>query len=148
MKQGSLFCFVTLRSLEAHDPSCHTLGIFGKLSMSMGAPTWLETVWSYMWKLLIIQSFSEWKLKKNQNWKLHWNLGDFQVLFNALGESNLIESISQFSELSCGRYEFFSGFCCWKFLLISKIGFGRKIQVSPQCVHTWANDVRYTSLNK
>ncbi len=59
MKQGSLFCFVTLRSLEAHDPSCHTLGIFGKLSMSMGAPTWLETVWSYMWKLFIIQSFSE-----------------------------------------------------------------------------------------
>jgi hypothetical protein len=46
--------------------------------MSMGAPTWLETVWSYMWKLFIIQSFSEWKLNKNQNWKLHWNLGAFR----------------------------------------------------------------------
>jgi hypothetical protein len=27
--------------------SCRTLGIFGKLSMSRGALTWFETVWSY-----------------------------------------------------------------------------------------------------
>jgi hypothetical protein len=70
------------------------------------------------------------------------------MLLKALGESNLIEFISQISELRCGIYEFFSGFCCWKFFLISKIVFGRKNQLSPQCVHTWANGTRYTSLNK
>ncbi len=33
-----------------------------------------------------------------------------------MNESDLkIEFILQFSELRCGRYWFFSGFCCWKF---------------------------------
>jgi len=34
--------------LNSHPTSCHTLGIFGTLSMmSRGAPTWFETVWRY-----------------------------------------------------------------------------------------------------
>jgi hypothetical protein len=43
--------------------------------------------------------------------------------------------ISQFSELRCRRYWFLSGFCCWKFKKFTKIGFGRKNQLSPECVH-------------
>ncbi len=51
LKQGSLFCFVLFCLSHWDFPNqntlCHTLGIFGKLSMSRGAPTWFETVWSY-----------------------------------------------------------------------------------------------------
>jgi hypothetical protein len=43
--------------------------------------------------------------------------------WKALGELDLIEFISQSWELSCGRYWFLSGFCCWKFKQIAKIGF-------------------------
>ncbi len=32
-----------------------------------------------------------------------------------------------------------------KVLCHAKIGFGRKNQLSPQCVHTWANCTSYTS---
>jgi len=28
---------------------------------------------------------------------------------------------------------------------IVKIGFGRKNQLNPQCVHAWANDTSYTN---
>jgi hypothetical protein len=41
---------------------------------------------------------------------------------------------------------FLSGFCCWKFKQIAKNGFGRKNQLSLQCVHTWANGICYISL--
>jgi hypothetical protein len=48
MKQGSLFCFVRhVEILQNHSASCHAIGSFGKLSMSRGAPTWFEAVWSY-----------------------------------------------------------------------------------------------------
>jgi hypothetical protein len=57
------------------------------------------------------------------------------LLEGPLGESDLIEFISQFSELRCARYWFLSGFCCWKFKQIANIGFGRNNQLSPQCVH-------------
>jgi hypothetical protein len=50
----------------------------------------------------------------------------------ALGESNLIEFISQFSELRCGGYLFLSEFCYWKIKQITKIGFGRKNELSPR----------------
>jgi hypothetical protein len=35
-------------------------------------------------------------------------------------KSHLIEFISQFSELRCGRNFFLSEFCCWKFKKIAK----------------------------
>jgi hypothetical protein len=92
-----------------------------------------------MWKPLIIEPFSQWKLIKiktentTRNWKLSWHY------WKPLNKSNLIEFISQCSKLRCERYWFSRGFCCWKFKQIAKIGFGRKNQLSPQCVHTWVN---------
>jgi hypothetical protein len=74
---------------------------------------------------------------------LYWNLGASWCYWKAISESDLIEFISQFSKLSCGIYLFLSGFCGWKFKQIAKIGFGRKNQLNPQCVHTWANDIGY-----
>jgi hypothetical protein len=50
--------------------------------------------------------------------------GVLDVVEKALGESNLIEFISQLSELRCGRYSFFNDFCCQKFKQIAKVGFG------------------------
>ncbi len=63
------------------------------------------------------------------------------------GNSDLVELISLFSELRCGTYLFLSGFYCWKFKQITKIEFGRKNQLSPQCVHTWANSTSYTNIS-
>jgi len=52
--------------------------------------------------------------------------------WEALDKSDLIEFISQFSELRCA---FWSGRSCWKFKKIAKIGFKRKNPLSCQCVH-------------
>ncbi len=40
-----------------------------------------------------------------------------------------------------------SGFCCWKFKQIAKIGFRRKNHLSSQRVHTWADSIGYTTLS-
>jgi len=36
----------------------------------------------------------------------------------------------------------------WKFKQIATIGFGRKIQLRPQCVHPWAKGTGHTSKHK
>jgi len=97
-----------------------------------------------VWKLLIIEPFSQWKLNKIETEKSIgiWKLSS--CCWRALGESDLIEFISKVSELKCEKYCFLSGFCCWKFKQIAKIGFERKNQLSPRCVHTWANGTGYT----
>jgi len=64
LKQGSLFCFVTLR-FPNHGASCPNLVIFPKaLLMSRVASTWFETVWSY-WLLnrLLNKNWIKLKLK-------------------------------------------------------------------------------------
>jgi hypothetical protein len=115
---------------------CHALGIFGKLSMTRGAPLSLKLFGTMVWKLLIIEPFSQWKLNKIKIenfigiWKHSW------CSWKALQKPGLIEFISKKSELSCWRYWFLSEFCCWKFKQIAKIGFGRKNQLTPQYVHT------------
>jgi hypothetical protein len=48
MKQGSLFCFICHAEVFSnHVTSCRALSIFRKLSMSRGALSWFEIVWSY-----------------------------------------------------------------------------------------------------
>jgi hypothetical protein len=148
MKQGSLFCFV-LAQWDLPNLSrllhAHALGIFRKLlMMSRGAPKFwfedcLELQCGSYWLLndfslrhLIVEWFSQWKLNKIKTnicigiWECSW------CCWKALSKSDLIELISQFSELRCGRYWFLSGFCFWKF---KKIGFRRKNQSSPQFIH-------------
>jgi len=65
VNQGSLFCFVRRRSPKPWCFSC-ALGIFGKLLMSKGALHWLglRLFRPKVWKLLIIEPFSQWKLNK------------------------------------------------------------------------------------
>jgi len=81
-----------------------------------------------VWKLLIIEPFFIWKLNtiKTENYIGIW--GCFWCCWKAVDESDLIEFISQFSELRCEKYWILSGFCCWKFKQIAKkMGWERKI---------------------
>jgi hypothetical protein len=50
MKQGSLFCFVVMRSTEPQDASDCVLGVFGKLSTNAWA--WFHDVWTCSAKVL------------------------------------------------------------------------------------------------
>jgi hypothetical protein len=63
-KQGSLFCFVMVIFRPTH--SCRALGIFRKLWLSKGASsTWFERLFgATVWKLLIIDPFSQWKINQ------------------------------------------------------------------------------------
>jgi hypothetical protein len=114
--------------------------------MSKGATIWFETVWSYGVKLLIIKPFSQWNLNKIEIEICIGIWGHSWCCWKAFGE--LDEFILHSSQLRCGRYWFFYGFCSWKFKQIAKLRFGRKNQLSPQCVHTWANSTGYTSCHK
>ncbi len=97
-----------------------------------------------VWKLLIIESFFQSKLNKikNKNYIRIW--AHFSCCLKAFGKSNLINFISQFSELLV-RYWFLNGFYCKKFKQIAKNWFGRKNMLSSQCVHTLANNTGYTT---
>jgi len=111
MKQGSLFCFVLSHwDVPHHSASRWALGIFS---------WWVWVHWLglrlfgvTMWKLLIIELFSEWNLNKIQteNYIRIWECST--RCWKAFDESDLIEFISQFSEVRCERYiDFWVGFC-------------------------------------
>jgi hypothetical protein len=72
--------------------------IFRKPWRTRGAPTQFGAT---VWKLLIIEP----KLNKieSENSIGIWG-GHSWCCWKALGESDLVEFISQFSELRCGRY--------------------------------------------
>jgi hypothetical protein len=144
MNRGSLFCFVYPSDIS------QTMALHATLLVSSESSEWIAVHWlslrlfgAMVWKLLIIESFSQWKLNKieTENYTGIW--GCSWYFWKALSNSDLNNFISQFSELTCGRYWFLSGFCCWKFKQIAKIGFGRKNQLRTQCVHTWANSTGY-----
>jgi len=132
MKQGSLFCFVCHAKIsQTMVLHLHSWCLQKALDESRGALIWFETLWSYyMWKLLIIEAIFQWKLNKIETDNCNGIWGCSCCCWKALSELDLIEFISQFSELRCGRYWLLSGFCCWKFKQIAKIGFGRKNQLT------------------
>ncbi len=124
--------FVILRSPK---PQC-----FMSHSWHFGELSWVGVHWlglrmfgTIMWKLLIIESINLFYF--NFNFNIYWNLGCFWHCWKAIGELDLIKFISQFSKLKCGRYWFLNEFFFWKFKQIAKIRFGRKNQLSPQCLH-------------
>ncbi len=148
-----LFC-LSCWGLPNQGASCHTLGIFAKLSMSKGASTWsqhwldLRLFGATVWKLLIIEPFSQWKLNKIETENCTGIWGHSCVLLDRPWQFRFSRAyFSLFSELRCGRYLFLSGFYCWKFKEITKIEFGWKNQLSSQCVHTWANGTNHTNIS-
>jgi hypothetical protein len=98
MKQGRLFCFVLSHwDLPNHGTSCCALGIESScwLGLRLFGPT--------MWKLLIIESFFKWKSNQNKT-KNHIRIWRRSLCcWKAHSDSNLIESISQFSKLKFGK---------------------------------------------
>jgi hypothetical protein len=106
MKQDNLFFFFfwSCWDLPNHNISWGTFNIFGKLSMNRGALTGLKLFGTIMWKLLIIEPFFQWKLYKIKIEKYTRIWGHSLCAWKALGESDLIELISQISKLSCERY--------------------------------------------
>jgi hypothetical protein len=144
------------------------------LLVSSESYQWVRMHWlglrlfgAMVWKLLIIEAFLQWKLNTNKNenhigiWGCSW------CCWKAVDESDLIEFISQFSELRCERYWFLNGFCCWKFKQIAKKWVGKeksaeasmrshcqisnfsilKMWKKKEEVYIWANKTIYTSKN-
>jgi hypothetical protein len=137
-----LFCFIlSCWDLSTHGAPCQALHAVllipsKKLLMSRGVPTWFETVWSYSVEAIDYWTIFSMKLYKIETencigiWRCSW------CCWKAFGESDLIEFVSQFLELICGRYWFLSEFCCWKFQQIAKkLGLEGKI--------SWALNVFY-----
>jgi hypothetical protein len=59
-----------------------------------------------VWRLLIIEPFSQSKLSKIETQSCFGIWGRSWCYLKALGKSDLVEFISLFSELRCGRYFF------------------------------------------
>jgi hypothetical protein len=133
--------------LFCHAEISQTTALHGTLLVLLESSPWVGVHWlglrlfgDMVWKLLIIEPFSQWKWNKIKTENCLGIWGCSWCCWKALGDSDLIKFISQFSELKCGRYLFFE----WILLLkiqtnCKKIGFGRKNLLSPPCVHSWAN---------
>jgi hypothetical protein len=89
-------------------------------------PLGLRLFGAMMWKL-IIEPFFQWKLNKIETKNCIEIWGCSSCCWKVFNKSYLINFISRFLELRCGRYWFMNGFCCWKFKQIVKIGFELKI---------------------
>jgi hypothetical protein len=100
-----------------------------------------------VWKLLIIKPFSQRKVSKKFETENCVGIWGCSWCCKGLGKSDLLEIISQFSKLKCERNWFLSRFLFWKFKQIAKLWVWKEIQLSPQCVHSWANGTCYTSLS-
>ncbi len=78
VEQGSLFFFVLHVEISQITELHATLLVSSKNSWWVGVH-WLvlRLFGAMVWKILIIESFFQWKLNKieNWNWKLYWNLG-------------------------------------------------------------------------
>jgi hypothetical protein len=75
-----------------------------------------------VWKLLIIEPFSQWKLSKIKTENCIGIWGRSWCCWKALGKSNLIEFISQFLKLMCERY--------WFLQKLQKLGLEGKISLA------------------
>ncbi len=118
---GSLFCFVLstwdlpilwrfiLASWYLPKAlSCRPLDINGKLSRRVWVhPLGLRLFGATLWKLLIIEPFSQWKLNKITTDNCIGIWGSSWCFWKAHHQSDLIDFISQFSELRCERYWIF-----------------------------------------
>ncbi len=102
-----------------------------RLGLRLFVELWCGSYW------LLNHFFNE-KLNKIENQKLYCNLGGCSwCCWKALYESDLIEFISQFSELRCERNQF----CWWKFKQIAKNWVWMAKSVEPlRCVHTLAGN--------
>jgi hypothetical protein len=123
-KQGSLFGFVTLISPKPWHFMLCSWNLWKALNEWGAHQLGLRLFGAWMWKLLIIESFSQCKLYEIENkqcieiWGCSWN---------ALGKSDLIDFISQFSELRCGDIDFWVDFVAGNSNNLQKLGLEGKV---------------------
>jgi hypothetical protein len=90
-------------------------------------PLGLGLLGAMVWKLLIIKPFFQWKRNKNQNWKLYLNFGAFLVLLESPWRLTFNRVYFTIFRAQVWKISFLSGFCCWKFKQIAKMGLRGKI---------------------
>jgi hypothetical protein len=126
--KGSLFCFVMLGAPESPWCFMSCSWYFQKALDELGAPTWFETVWSYGVKVYwLLNHFL--KIVKIKTEKCIGIWGRSWCCWKALGESNLIEFISQFLKLMCERY--------WFLQKLQKLGLEGKISWALNVFTLW-----------
>jgi hypothetical protein len=112
----------------------------------MESLTLYEIFWSYGVETIDYWTFFSIKLNKIKIensigiWGCSW------CCWKAFNKLDLIELISQLLGLRCGRYCFWVDFVARNSKKLQKNWFGRKNQLSLQCIHTWANGIGYISL--
>jgi hypothetical protein len=123
MKKSGLFCL-----------SCwdfQTMALNAVILVSLESSGWVKVHWlglfgATVWKLLIIEKNSQWKLNKTKSENCIWIWRCSWCCWKALDKSDLIKFISQLSKQSCEIYWFLSGFCWCKFKKFAKNEFQRK----------------------
>jgi hypothetical protein len=105
-----LFCFCCLEISQ----TCMVLHV-ALLVLSLESSQKVRVHWlslrvfgATVWKLLIIAPFFEWKLNKIETENSIGICVRYWCRREAFGKSDLVEFVSQFSELRCGRYWFLS----------------------------------------
>jgi hypothetical protein len=111
---SNLICFVCHVEIS-RTTTLHVALLVSSKSSQCSGVHWLglRLFGATMWKLLVIEPFSQWKLNKIENL--------------ALGKSHLIEFISQFSELRCERYWFWVYFVAGNSNKLQYLGLKDKI---------------------
>ncbi len=112
---SKVVCFVRFVRLRSSKPRL----LHAALLVSLESSWWVGGVHRLYWVgwkilLLIIEPFFHWKLNEMETENCIEILEGYCCscfCWKALGEWDLMEFSSQFSELRCGRYWFLSGFC-------------------------------------
>ncbi len=139
-------------SLFCHAKISQTMTFHVVLLVSLERSWWVGMPWlglklfgAMVWKLFIIEPFFN-EMKLNKKWNMYWNLEIFLVLLESFQSVRFNRIYFTNFKAKVWKYWFFDYICCWKFKQITKFGFEKKNQLSPQCVHTWANNIGYISL--
>ncbi len=128
MKQGSLFCHIALHVVLLV-PFKKALNWVGCIDLVWDClELWCESYW--LLNFFLNEFFLKIEIKIFVG---IW--GHPRCRWKALSESDLIDFISQFSELTNGRYWFFSGFYCWKFKQITKNWVWKQKSVEPSLLN-------------
>ncbi len=124
MKEGSLFCFVIMRSTNL---GCIRLcsSVFGKLLTRRGAWAWFHDVWTCNAKVLEYWMISSLKIRLNCSWKFWTNWNVLLVFFERSWWAG-------FNEIYLVRF----GFKMWE-ILIFKWFLSLKIQINSKSPDFW-----------
>jgi hypothetical protein len=162
MKQGVLFC------LACWD--FQTMALNAGISISLESYGWIKVHWlglfgATVWKLFIIESFSQWKLNKvgNENcigiWRCSW------PCWKALDKSDLTNLFHNCLSKGVKDIDFWVDLVVVNSNKLQKLSFKGKISwalsvltlsnletlkfknvKNKECVHTWANNTCHISM--